>query len=491
MKTIITTILLTATTLSTLFGQETKIKIEGQMKQQVTSEIYFIRFGGNLASRNSTLKINDGKFSFTLQKEQPEIGLLFFSPDLYTYVASSNTAFSIEVDTTKNSKILFHGAGAKSQEQLYAFTQTLKTLEPYRDMTKLALSLRDTEHQIENTKKQAQKIIEEVRKDHPFLSTWMNTYLQQTAFSYRLLYYSFYTNDSLRKRLQPLFSNVEIKQQQIPIDFLLKEPFNINSPYLAQTTDDIEMLLSTIWYNVNELKEKEVLMKHIGITRFPQNESEKQTLNPRSYVCLLSNLTNKDTYNELAVMAYQKYGAATPEWDNYVTIVSTKIHDKDLLATIQETQKKRQAAQDYISKIKELPAASFSCEDINGQQVCLNQFKGKYVLIDIWATWCGPCKGEIPSLQKQEEAFEGENVVFLGISLDSKKDVWSQFVHDKKLKGTQIFAGKAADAISKHYGVKGIPRFILLDKEGKVLESDFLRPSDENFAKVLRSYLSK
>lgn len=141
--------------------------------------------------------------------------------------------------------------------------------------------------------------------------------------------------------------------------------------------------------------------------------------------------------------------------------------------------------------LKKLPAGTFVCKDINGKEVRLSDFKGKYILVDIWATWCGPCKGELPSLAKQEKAFEGKNVVFLSISVDKDVKKWGEFVKEKKLKGVQVNAGKAAQEIAKLYNVRGIPRFMLLGKDGKVVDGNFLRPSNKDFASTLKREIAK
>ena len=75
-------------------------------------------------------------------------------------------------------------------------------------------------------------------------------------------------------------------------------------------------------------------------------------------------------------------------------------------------------------------AADFTYPDVNGKMVSLSDFKGKVVLVDVWATWCGPCRGEIPHLKKLEEEMHGKDVVFLGVSVDEVKDKqkWLDFI---------------------------------------------------------------
>ena len=119
---------------------------------------------------------------------------------------------------------------------------------------------------------------------------------------------------------------------------------------------------------------------------------------------------------------------------------------------------------------------NFNCTDLSGKKVSLSDFKGKYVYIDIWATWCGPCQREIPHLQKLEEKYHGKDIYFVSISCDNNKKAWENIVR-AGLKGIQLHFVNG-DTFMNDYMIKGIPRFILLDKEGKIISVDMSRPSD-------------
>lgn len=135
-------------------------------------------------------------------------------------------------------------------------------------------------------------------------------------------------------------------------------------------------------------------------------------------------------------------------------------------------------------------AIGFTYPDVNGKQVSLADFRGKLILVDIWATWCGPCVKEIPSLKQLEQELHGKDVVFLSISVDEPKDkgVWKKFIADKQLGGVQLFAGAKAQ-IKIDYKISGIPRFMLFDKEGRIIDVDSPRPSDPKLKEILVRYL--
>lgn len=132
------------------------------------------------------------------------------------------------------------------------------------------------------------------------------------------------------------------------------------------------------------------------------------------------------------------------------------------------------------NRLKGKVSPDFDYENYKGGKTKLSDLKGKYVYIDLWATWCGPCRVEIPFLQKIEEKYHGKNIEFVSISIDQAKDheKWKKFVADKNLGGVQLFADKDWQSeFVTSYGVTGIPRFILIDPSGNILESDASRPS--------------
>ena len=126
-------------------------------------------------------------------------------------------------------------------------------------------------------------------------------------------------------------------------------------------------------------------------------------------------------------------------------------------------------------KLEGIASPSFDYENFNGGKTKLEDLRGKYVYIDVWATWCGPCIAEIPSLKKVEEKYHGKNIVFVGISVDTNKDheKWQKFVTKKELAGVQLFADKDWNSdFIKAFGINSIPRFLLIDPEGKVVKAD-------------------
>lgn len=140
-------------------------------------------------------------------------------------------------------------------------------------------------------------------------------------------------------------------------------------------------------------------------------------------------------------------------------------------------------------------ALNFKFPDINGKEIALSDFKGKVVYIDVWATWCGPCKKELPHLKELEAAYHGnDNIVFMGISVDVSKDIqkWKNFMKKENLPGVQIFAGdRAKEELMGPYKIKGIPRFILVGKDGNLIFADAPRPSSSEIKAVIEDAIKK
>lgn len=141
-------------------------------------------------------------------------------------------------------------------------------------------------------------------------------------------------------------------------------------------------------------------------------------------------------------------------------------------------------AQRQITLIgKEIP--DFCYRDQNGEEVKFSSLKGKYVYIDMWATWCRPCCGEIPYMAELEKQFQGKNIHFVSLSCDKDLDAWKKKIETEKMGGIQLNSG-GDPAFMKFFGIRGIPHFILLDQEGKIINPNMSRPSLDVTPEVLK-----
>ncbi|MEO9571363.1 MAG: TlpA disulfide reductase family protein [Polaribacter sp.] len=139
-----------------------------------------------------------------------------------------------------------------------------------------------------------------------------------------------------------------------------------------------------------------------------------------------------------------------------------------------------------LAKGKESPKF-IDYENFKGGTTSLSDLKGKYVYIDVWATWCKPCKVEIPFLKEVEKEYHGKNIAFVSMSIDIAKnhDKWKEMVKEEGLSGIQLISNNAGKSeFIKAYRVNGIPRFILIDPKGNIVSANAPRPSSKDL-KVL------
>jgi len=155
--------------------------------------------------------------------------------------------------------------------------------------------------------------------------------------------------------------------------------------------------------------------------------------------------------------------------------------DKNLNGLL-KYRKEKMAVKELLAEGKISPEFN-SYDNFDGSKTSLKDLKGKYAYIDVWATWCGPCKKEIPSLKKIEKAYHGKNINFVSISVDKNKAAWKKMVTEKKLGGIQLHFNND-NSFSQAYKINGIPRFIIVDPEGKIVDADAPRPSNPALIKL-------
>ncbi|GAO43487.1 TlpA disulfide reductase family protein [Flavihumibacter petaseus] len=116
------------------------------------------------------------------------------------------------------------------------------------------------------------------------------------------------------------------------------------------------------------------------------------------------------------------------------------------------------------------PALDFTQADTSGNQVTLSSFRGRYVLVDFWASWCGPCRQENPNLLAAYKKFKEKNFTVLGVSLDNNKDRWLKAIADDRLQWTQVSDLKYwQNEVALQYKIQSIPQNLLIDPNGVIV----------------------
>ena len=110
--------------------------------------------------------------------------------------------------------------------------------------------------------------------------------------------------------------------------------------------------------------------------------------------------------------------------------------------------------------------------DVNGKQISISSFKGKYLLVDFWASWCGPCRQENPNVVAAYNKFKGKNFEILGVSLDKNEAAWKKAIVNDKLIWPQMSDLKEWQSVAvSTYQFNGIPFNVLIDPQGKIIAS--------------------
>jgi len=247
-------------------------------------------------------------------------------------------------------------------------------------------------------------------------------------------------------------------------------PVNIDNAKLNASlkslTDQEKSLNEEYSKYTKEQKEDKIVMDAL-IGKFNVIRDQKTPLylkfvkeNPKSYISLVQ--LNVLAGNDKAVNEAEKlYAGLSPE------LKATKI-GQGIPAAIEATKKTAVGVM----------AMDFTQNDPDGKPVKLSDFKGKYVLIDFWASWCGPCRQENPNVVEAFQKFKDKNFTVLGVSLDggntkTTKEAWLKAVEDDKLAWTQVSDMQGwNNEVSKAWGIKGIPANFLIDPAGKIVAKD-------------------
>ncbi|TGV00995.1 TlpA family protein disulfide reductase [Flavivirga rizhaonensis] len=292
--------------------------------------------------------------------------------------------------------------------------------------------------------------------------------------------------------------------KNIPEDIKAKEIRAINYSRLAKK-GNYERMYGYLNKN-KEFKASDAFKKELSEMTFDNSEDY---LYSSDYQRMVSDKIQQKTYN-----FYEKDSLPYPEaqskaiseikneviknaelYKNITTFLAmSKDKDKDfndfLNASTNEKHKTR--IKELFESLKVLDAGQPSpkfenYENYAGGTTSLDDLKGKYVYIDVWATWCGPCKYEIPFLQKVEKQYHDKNIHFVSLSVDKQKDKdkWKKMIADKALGGIQIISDNDFNTpFVSGYKIMGIPRFILLDPKGNIVQANAPRPSDEKLVEL-------
>lgn len=293
-------------------------------------------------------------------------------------------------------------------------------------------------------------------------------------------------------------------------DGLINHLRKLNSAFVRQATDMIEIDLFRhfiVYLNKNQRsydsEEQQSAYYQKIMSRFP--ETSDRLLSQPDGMRLLKNYFD---YKQTFIYRQQQFSLD----DQLKEIIDPNLREEYILHRVPMTnyadfrqfeekyfpllsvENRRRLCNDVPRPQSELekgkPAPNFIYEDSAGKLHSLSELRGNYVYIDIWATWCMPCKAEIPHLERLEKKFAQAKIKFVSISIDQKKDIWKRFVNEKQLGGLQLWAGDWTQ-LPKELNLGSVPRFLLIDPEGNWVNSNADRPSNPNLDQFLTELVNR
>lgn len=214
-----------------------------------------------------------------------------------------------------------------------------------------------------------------------------------------------------------------------------------------------------------------------------QKNMSEYTMDVRGYMMNQSNLSRDyNFYGRIDSLDQSAYALMLDEFVDTMKVLLQQVEDEEYVKSEEKKlDARRKSWMERKTQRDNMPQAGdvaidFTYPDTTGQNYSLSSFEGNLVYVDVWATWCGPCKAEIPSLQQLEADYHDQAITFLSVSVDTDEAAWRKMVQDKSLGGTQLWADGWSQ-ITKDYAIFGIPRFMLFSADGKVISNDAPRPS--------------
>lgn len=287
--------------------------------------------------------------------------------------------------------------------------------------------------------------------------------------------------------------NIDMKNSEIPYTVKNSPASEALVSYLSSANTKLSDIYNT-GVRIDSLQTSGADPKLISELNDKRNAASSDF---RNHVVSLIDKTKSPSLTIFAIGSYQSYASnpvlnlqpfSQEEMTDILNKASAKFPEHNGLASLKMNylgQPQATAPAALLNK----PAPDFTLNDVNGKPVSLSSFKGKYVLVDFWASWCAPCRAENPNVVNAFQQFNNKNFTILGVSLDKTKEPWVKAIKDDNLDWTHVSDLKFWESmVVPLYGINSIPYNVLLDPNGIVIAENL---RGEDLVKTLSDKIKK
>jgi thiol-disulfide isomerase/thioredoxin len=271
---------------------------------------------------------------------------------------------------------------------------------------------------------------------------------------------------------------------------------------LLDLTDHYYPRVHAVYYPNEKLKypksieglRKEVRLSDSSLASFPQFRSylaasvrTRSNRNDSLYLAALSGMPGGVTKDYMIYEAVQNEVFRVKDSTKRARLFRQGIASISA-PRLQAALRAKEASVQRIGRGRKAP--NFSAEAINEASFDLTKLANRFVVIDVWATWCVPCIKEAPFFEELADKYTSEQVAFVSVSIDENKNAWRMAAAGNKARVLQLWAKNADQDFTRAFAINTIPRYLLIDPKGQIVDADLPPPSDPNFEATLLREIS-
>lgn len=437
-------------------SEDYKVKINGNIENHRNHKIYLKYDPTYLEKKykilDSAFVDSNGNFAFNFEVIQPQWAKLVYGNEKIDVLLNPNDNFFIrfKADSLEET-ISFAGEDSIINEYLYEKTNVRFKFSLRHHNKKPTLFINHED----SLKQKKQAYLNNYFKDLKNKNTYVELFLKNEIQS---IYYDWLNARVIYSTWHRLY-DINFKPDSSYFSFIKKIDYENDS--LLENPSYRSFVMNFMWSKANAIRGKDTtkpLERPRAILKMITDVFEGQTQQLMLTDMLLSSIMGNGIYYKL---------------DRKTRSAFYKEH---LVRITNEEYK--QFLQAYYLRMSKLvagtPAPLFTLNDVSGNSVSLEDFIGNVIYLDFWASWCVPCLKEMPNSKKLQEYFEGQPVKFIYISTDKDSIKWQSAIKKNKLEGIQLLASTKT---KQAYNITSIPHYVLIDKQGKIVDYNAERPS--------------